>query len=162
MPSSSIHCRIPQQDRIVRLSYRGSAAGNGTERSKQVSVPDVRDWQEQSTSFAALSYYSSSRAPVLAGQTAEYAVVARVTPEFFGVFSAVLSAGRFFTQDESRHGEAGAAIVSDRYAFQHFGDPVHAIGRTLRDCGWIARDHRRLACRTRVSGGCRPVASPGS
>ena len=122
----------PQQDHIVRLSYRASAAGKGTERSKQVSVPDVRDWQEQNTSFAALSYYGTERTPVLAGQTAEYTIVASVTPEFFHVFSAEPVAGRFFTDGDARPAVSGTAIVSDRYAYQHFGDPIHALGRTLR------------------------------
>jgi len=121
----------PKQERIVTLTYEVSSGGE-TERSTQVSVPDVLDWQQQSRSFAALAYYATRRSSVVAGRAADYTVVARVTPAFFDVFTAELSAGRSVTSDESREGGSGAVIVSDRYARQHFGGERQAIGQTIR------------------------------
>ena len=121
----------PKQERIVTLTYEVTSGGE-TERSTQVSVPDVLDWQQQSRSFAALAYYATRRSSVVAGRAADYTVVAHVTPAFFDVFTAELSAGRLVTSDESREGDSGAVIVSDRYARQHFGGERQAIGQTIR------------------------------
>ena len=68
----------------------------------------------------------------MASSVAEYAVVARVTHEFFRVLGAHPSVGRTFTREETEEGGTGAAIVSERYARQTFGDPTRAPGRTLR------------------------------
>jgi len=121
----------PKQERIVTLTYEVTTGGE-TERSTQVSVPDVLDWQQQSRSFAALAYYQTGRRSVVAGRTADYTIVARVTPDLFDVFAARLSAGRFLTSEESRDGGSGAVIVSDRYAREHFGGERQAIGKTIR------------------------------
>src|SRR5262245_22717397 len=121
----------PNPDRIVTLSDVSPSVLSG-DRAQQISVPDFDDWQAESTSFTAMSYYSSSRASVMAGPVAEYAVVARVTDGFFRVFSAQPAVGRLFARDEVRDGAAGAAVISDRYAREHFGDPAKAVGQTLR------------------------------
>ncbi len=122
----------PNPDRIVTLTYVSTGGNAAGDRSRQVSVPDFLDWQEQSSSFDAMAYYSGGRTSVTAGQAAEYAVVARVTEEFFRIFAATPSIGRSFTYEEAREGGAGAVMVSDGYARQQFGDPAQAIGRTLR------------------------------
>ena len=119
-------------DRIVTLTYLSTGGNAAGDRSRQVSVPDFLDWQAQGSSFEAMAYYSGVRTSVMAGPAAEYAVAATVTEEFFRVFAAAPSIGRSFTQEEAREGGAGAAMVSDAYARQQFGDPAQAIGRTLR------------------------------
>jgi MacB-like periplasmic core domain len=119
-------------DRIVTLTYLSTSANASGDRSRQVSVPDFLDWQAQSTSFDAMAYYTRARTSVMARSVAEYAVVATVTEEFFRVFAAQPSIGRSFSHDEGREGGTGAAMVSDRYARQAFGEPAQAIGRTLR------------------------------
>lgn len=119
-------------DRIVTLSYLSTGGNASGDRSRQVSVPDFLDWQAQSTSFDAMAYYTRVRTSVMARSVAEYAVVATVTEEFFRVFAAQPSIGRPFSHEEGREGGTGAAMVSDRYARQEFGEPVQAIGRTLR------------------------------
>jgi putative ABC transport system permease protein len=119
-------------DRIVTLSYISSGANGSGERSRQVSVPDFLDWQAQSTSFASMAYYATARTSVMAGSVAEYAVVSTVTDEFFRVFAAQPSTGRSFGHEEAREGGTGAALISDRYARRQFGEPAHAVGRTLR------------------------------
>ena len=119
-------------DRIVTLTYL-STGGNGSgERSRQVSVPDFLDWQAQSASFDSMAYYTSGRTSVMAGSVAEYAVVTTVTEEFFRVFAGQPSVGRSFSREEAKEGGAGAAIISDRYARQQFGEPARGLGRTLR------------------------------
>ena len=119
-------------DRIVTLSYLPTGASAAGERRRQVSVPDFLDWQAQSTSFDSMAYYTAGSTSVMAGSTAEYAVVATVTHEFFRVLGAQPSIGRVFTREETGEGATGAAIVSERYARQRFGDAARAPGRTLR------------------------------
>jgi len=119
-------------DRIVALTYLPTGANASGNRSRQVSVPDFLDWQAQSRSFEVMAFYRNGRTSVIARSVAEYAVVARVSEGFFGVFAAQPQFGRLFTQDEAREGGTGAALVSDRYAQQQFGVPADAVGRTLR------------------------------
>jgi putative ABC transport system permease protein len=118
-------------DRIVTLSYLSTGGAAAGDRARQVSVPDFLDWQRDSTSFDSMAYYSTGRGPVMTGSVAEYAVVTRVTEEFFRVFDVQPSTGRSFTGEEAREG-TGAAMISDSYARQQFGDPARALGRTLR------------------------------
>lgn len=119
-------------DRIVTLTYLSTGAGASGDRSKQVSVPDFLDWQAQSRSVDAMAYYTRVRTSVIAHSVAEYALVATVTEDFFRVFAVQPSIGRSFSHDEAREGGTGAALVSDRYARQEFGEPAQAIGQTLR------------------------------
>ena len=122
----------PNPDRIVTLTYLSTGGNAAGDRSRQVSVPDFLDWQEQSSSFDAMAYYSGGRTSVTARSGGGYAVVATVTEDFFRIFAATPSIGRSFTHEEAREGGAGAVMVSDGYARQQFGDPAQAIGRTLR------------------------------
>ncbi len=121
----------PKADRIVTLTY-GSSGGFTGERSLAVSLPDFADWQAQAGSFEEMAYYSTGRASVMAGTVAEYAVTSRVTGGFFRIFGVQPSVGRLFGHDEVRDGAAEAAVVSDRYAREQFGDPGRAVGQTLR------------------------------
>jgi predicted permease len=118
-------------DRIVTLSYRSTGGNASGERARQVSVPDFLDWQVQSTSFESMAYYTAGRTSVMAGRVAEYAVVATVTEEFLRVFDGQPAVGRWFSRQEVQEGGAGAAVISDRYARQQFGEPARALGRTL-------------------------------
>ena len=119
-------------DRIVTLTYLSTGGNASGERSRQVSVPDFLDWQAQSASFDSMAYYTSRRTSVMAGSVAEYAVVTTVTEEFFRVFAGQPSVGRSFSREEAKEGGAGAAMISDRYARQQFGEPARGLGRTLR------------------------------
>jgi predicted permease len=121
----------PNADRIVTLTYVSTGQFSG-DRSRQVSLPDFADWQAQAGSFEAMAYYGTGRASVMAGTAAEYAVISRVTGGFFRVLGVQPSIGRLFSGDEVRNGAAGAAVISDRYAREQFGDPARAVGRTLR------------------------------
>jgi predicted permease len=119
-------------DRIVTLTYLSTGGNASGERSRQVSVPDFLDWQAQSASFDSMAYYTSGRTSVTAGSAAEYAVVTTVTEEFFRVFAGQPFVGRSFSREEAKEGGAGAAMISDRYARQQFGEAARGLGRTLR------------------------------
>lgn len=117
-------------ERIVALTYMPTDLRAAGERSRQVSVPDVLDWHRESTSFEAMAYFAGGRTPVMAGPVAEYAFITRVSPEFFRVFAVDPAIGRQLGGDDVPSG--AVAVISDRYAREHFGDPGRAMGRTLR------------------------------
>jgi predicted permease len=125
-------------DRIVTLAYISTLSTvreNQTALSKQVSVPDVLDWHRQSTSFDAMSYYTSRELSVGVGSDAEYARVAAVSPQFFSVFGVQPIAGRFFTSEESKQSATGAALISYAWWQSHFGGDPKALGQTIRAGG---------------------------
>jgi predicted permease len=122
----------PNPDRIVTLTYVSPPENASGDRARQVSIPDFLDWQRDSGSFESMAYYASGRGSVMAGPVAEYAVITRVSEPFFDVLAARPSAGRLFSHEEARQGGSGAAVISDRYARQAFGDPTRALGRIIR------------------------------
>src|SRR5712692_2736206 len=122
-------------DRIATLSNFLRTGEAATTLSKQVSILDVQDWQDQSSSFEAMAFYSSREAAVMPGSTAEYARVARVSPEFFHVFAVEPILGRSFTAEEMKQGSGGALIISYAYWQSHFGGDPRALGQTVRVYG---------------------------
>ena len=122
-------------DRIATLSNFLRTGEAATALSKQVSILDVQDWQDQSSSFEAMAFYSSREAAVMLGSTAEYARIARVSPEFFHVFAVEPILGRSFTAEEMKPGSGGALIISYAYWQSHFGGDPRALGQTVRVYG---------------------------
>ena len=117
-------------ERIVTLSPLWKQSGHS---GGSASAPDFHDWHDQSTAFDAMAYYTyfnSGPMPVSAGQAAEYAEVAAVSPEFFRVFGAQSVLGRLFTPDEWK--KTGAVIVSHSYWQNHLGGNPDALGQTVR------------------------------
>jgi predicted permease len=122
-------------DRIVTLTYTSSYTGGGSpsgDLSRQVSLPDVLDWQRDSQSFDSMAAYTTGRGTVVVSSAAEYAVITRATPQFFRVFRTRPSIGRSFTEDEAKDPGSPVAILAERYARQQFGNAANAIARTLR------------------------------
>src|SRR5262245_37910667 len=122
-------------DRIATLSTSIANREAVTPLGKQVSIPDFQDWHDQSSAFEAMSCYVSRESPVVIGTEAEYARVARVSPEFFRVFTVDPILGRFFTPEEMKPGAAGAVLVSHAFWLAHFGGDVRVLGRPIRALG---------------------------
>jgi putative ABC transport system permease protein len=122
-------------DRIVTLTSSSTVNQGPTPLPKQVSLPDVLDWQRQSTAFEAIAFYTSREAPVARSTTAEYARVATVSPDFFRVLGVEPVAGRFFTAEEMKQGGGGAAMISYAYWQHRFGGDPSAVGQTIRAPG---------------------------
>jgi putative ABC transport system permease protein len=118
-------------DRIVTLSSFATSREARTALSKQVSVPDFQDWDDQSSSFEAMAYYSSREKAVIRGSTAEYARVTSVSPGFFRVFDVDPLVGRSFTGEEMKLGAGGAAMISSTFWQSQFGGDPRALGQTV-------------------------------
>jgi putative ABC transport system permease protein len=120
-------------DRIVVLSER--PASGATRLEEQVSIPNFRDWHDQSSSFEAMAYFGSREIPVMAGATAEYARGTQVGPEFFRVFAVMPIVGHSFTDEELKPGSNGAAMIGYAFWQSHFGRSASALGQTIRVYG---------------------------
>jgi putative ABC transport system permease protein len=120
-------------DRIVTLT---NPLTSGEQTSplavKLVSIPNFQDWRDRGSSFEAMAFYYAWENPVMAGPTAEYAQVAKVSPEFFRVFDVKPILGRFFSDEEAKPGSNGALMISYRYWQSHFNGDPHILGRTIR------------------------------
>ena len=119
--------------RIVTLTSNWG----GNAESKEVALPDFRDWHDQSTAFSAMAYYRSRDAAVRAGSSAEYVHVARVSREFFDVLGVAPVIGRLFSAEEQRSGDSTAALISYSYWQGHFAGNSDALGQTLRVGGGV-------------------------
>jgi predicted permease len=120
-------------DRIVTLTNPLTTGEASSPLAvKLVSIPNFQDWHDQSSSFEAMSFYYSWKNPVMAGSTAEYAQVTKVSPEFFRVFAVEPVIGRFFNAEESKPGSGGALMISYAYWQSHFGGDPGVLGRTIR------------------------------
>ena len=119
--------------RIVALTANWS----GNAESKEVALPDFRDWHDQSAAFSSMAYYRSSDAAVKAGSSAEYVHVARVSEEFFQVLGVAPVLGRSFSAEEQKTGDSTAALISYSYWQSHFGGNSDALGQTLHVSGGV-------------------------
>ena len=120
-------------DRIVALSER--PVSGPTKVAEQVSIPNFRDWHDQSSSFEAMAYFGSREIPVMAGAMAEYARGTQVGPEFFRVFAITPIIGHSFTDEELKPGGNGAAMISYAFWQSHFGGRASALGQAIRVYG---------------------------
>jgi predicted permease len=119
-------------NRIVTLSTADKADRT---RTSYVSAPDFRDWHDRSASFDALAYYKAEETAVTVGAAADYARVARISPEFFRVFAVDPLAGRPFTPEETNAGGSGAILLSHAYWQSRLGGRNDAVGLTIRAYG---------------------------
>jgi putative ABC transport system permease protein len=107
-------------DRIVTISdFTGGASASAS--PEQVSIPDLQDWHDKSSSFEPMAYYGSRESPVMAGATAEHAWATAVGPEYFRVFTVEPLVGRFFTPEGFKPGSDKAVMISYAYWQTHFG-----------------------------------------
>jgi putative ABC transport system permease protein len=118
-------------DRIVTLTYR-SANSEATEFSKNVSIPNFRDWRDQSSSFDAMAYYGSREIAAMPGSEAEYVPAAAVSQEFFRVFGVEPILGRLFSREDAQTGAGGAVLISYAYWMTHFSGGPDVLGRPVR------------------------------
>src|ERR1043165_8904021 len=88
------------QERIVSIQnlWRNSKLRG------QASAPDFHDWHDQARSFDAMAAYAGGQTSVTVGAAADYTVVTRATPEFFGIFGVRPELGRLQSPDEHRDG----------------------------------------------------------
>jgi putative ABC transport system permease protein len=124
-----------QADRIVAV---GNTWTDRKVSMAQMSEPDFDDLHDQSTVFEGLSCYigGGNGDSVVVGKSAEFASLARVSPDFFQVMGTDAAAGRLFTPEEERSG-ALVAVAGNGFWQRRLGGSANAIGSTLRAYGKV-------------------------
>src|SRR5262249_10865389 len=62
----------------------------------------------------------------------DYAIVTRVTPEFYPLMGVKAALGRLPSDEEQRAGGALTVVVSDAFWRSHLGGDASALGKTLK------------------------------
>jgi putative ABC transport system permease protein len=94
----------------------------------RVTGPDAADVREQARNLEAVSLYSGGSLGVQLKDHATYTVVTLADANFTRVFGLVPVAGRLFTDADAKH----AALVSERFARDNFGNAQAAVGQVMR------------------------------
>jgi putative ABC transport system permease protein len=118
----------PDPDRLVSVSTFWRKTG----LRATVSAPDFHDFHDQATTFAAMAAYLRTDSSVSLGGAADYAVVSRVTPEFFAALGARAEIGRLPAGAEQEAGGPLTAVVSHAFWTTRLGGDPAAIGRTVK------------------------------
>ena len=101
-----------------------------------VSVPNFRDWQNDTRSFAAMATVRGGPTTVLGGSEPLRAEAYRVSADFFRVLRPTPLNGRFFAPDDNRPGAAPVAVVSRAFAQRALGG-VDVAGKRIELAGRV-------------------------
>ena len=96
------------------------------------SLPEFRDWKEQSRSFENLAAFQSSDTFLDAGEGTEEVPVGIVTPEMFSLFRVKPIIGRTFTDEETLPGRFRVAVLGQSLWQTRFGSDPNVLGRTVQ------------------------------
>jgi predicted permease len=118
-----------EAERIVAVTNFWTRSGL---RSGTISAPDFHDWKAQSASFKSFAYYQGGENAVTVNDSADYAWVYIVTPEFFDVLGTGAAKGRLLSKDEFTTGGPFAVVISDAFWRRQFNAEDRAIGSTVR------------------------------
>ena len=100
------------------------------------SIPNFRDWQADTRSFAAMATIAGGPTTVLGGTEPLRAEVYRVSADFFRVLRPTPVRGRFFAPDDNRPGAAPVAVVSRAFAERALGG-IEVTGTRLELAGRV-------------------------
>jgi putative ABC transport system permease protein len=92
----------------------------------------IEEWNEQSTTFAAITGYYREDVSETSGDLPEKYRLAHVAPRFLDVWRTDPLIGRAFTPDDSLDGAAPVALVSHRYWVAKLESDPNVLERTVR------------------------------
>lgn len=115
---------IPDAARVVTVE---------SNRFSQLSIPDFRDAQRQTSTFASLAAYRPTTMSVDHGNGAQQVFGYLVTGNYFDLLGVTPALGRFFTpqEDVARDGSPYAVLSHDSWR-QRFGGDPRVAGSTVR------------------------------
>jgi predicted permease len=111
-----------------RLVAVASAVPDGVNRA---SLPDLRDWREQSHRLDAFASYGLASATLTGRGLPERLDAAVVSGNWFSILGVTPQSGRVFTPDDDQPQSAKVAVVSDGFWRSHLGASPAALGQTL-------------------------------
>ena len=122
---------FPEPDKLVALWQVTSVSNRAS-----VSIPNFRDWQSDTRSFAAMATLRGGTTTVLGGAEPVRADVYRVSADFFRVIRPALVTGRLFVAEDNRRGAAPVAVVSRAFAQRVLGG-VDVTGKRVELAGAV-------------------------
>ena len=123
------------RNRLVALWEKNHALGTSIGERVPVSHANFVEWVRQAKSFEDIAGFESVNLNRTGAGEPERIEGARVSPNFFQVFSVNPALGTTFASVASDPGNARTAILSDSYWQTHFGGSRNVIGQpiTLND-----------------------------
>lgn len=119
----------PEPERLVRLFESSTWMGSSTWGS--VSVPNLNDWREQSSTFAALGAYSVGGINLTGGGETVRVPAAYVESGVFKVMGVRPLLGRAFAPEENQPGRDRVAVLGYDLWTRQFGGSAEVIGTTV-------------------------------
>lgn len=117
----------PRSERIVQL-FQIDKDG----KRMSVSVPNFRDWKEQTRSFSSIALSSVAGTITVNGLREPARVTAaNVSGDFFSVFGLHPEIGRVFSANELHPGAAPVAVVSDAFWRRYLDANPGTVGHTI-------------------------------
>lgn len=120
----------PEPAQLVRLFESSIWMGSSTWGS--VSVPNLKDWREQSSTFAALGAYSVGGANFTDSGDTLRVSASYVESGVFDVMSVAPLLGRVITPEENIAGRDRVAVLSHSLWLRQFGADPGVIGREVQ------------------------------
>jgi putative ABC transport system permease protein len=117
---------FPEQERLVDLYETFKPDGFGT-----LSVPNLRDWQQQNTTFAGIAAYASTSFNLQTGDSPQRLQGLHVQANYFDVFGLKPQLGRTFLAGEDEAGHERVVVISDALWRGSFGADANIVGKTL-------------------------------
>ena len=114
-------------DQVVRLWEMEPGYDRGA-----VSVPNLRDWQEQNHVFQEIAAYRTGNFNLQGPESPERVSGAYVTANFFKLIGTQPTIGRGFVLGEDISGHDHVAVIGDVLWNSMFGGDPNAIGRDIR------------------------------
>jgi putative ABC transport system permease protein len=118
----------PESDRIVLLE--GVNPGKGITQSN-MSMPDLADWQSQTTVFEKIAGFISGGSLLTSGDETERVRGASVTSDFFPLFRTNASLGRTLQPDDSQKGKDTVVVLSHGLWERRFGADKNIVGSNV-------------------------------
>ena len=146
----------PEAERLVQV-YTTNRERGWTEVSS--SIPDFRDWREQSETLDLALYYSVG-INLSGGDRPERLSGLRVSATFFDVFGLTSGRGRVFTEAEEVDGADRVAVLSDGIWHRRFGADPSMVGSTVNFDGLPHTIVGILPPRFRLFGGSPDLLLP--
>ena len=120
--------QFPEPERIVL--FQGTTPWHGI-HTKNLSVPDLADWQTQSQSFEQIAAFVTSTWFLENGDETERVRAAGVTPEFFPLFRTNPMHGRLFQPDDFQRGKE-PVVLSYAYWQRRYGGSTAVLNSKIK------------------------------
>jgi putative ABC transport system permease protein len=115
-----------ESDRLILLAETFKPSGQ-----TNVSVPNLRDWQQQNTVFDGIAAYAPGTFNLQAGDTPQHLQGLRVEANYFDVLGIKPQLGRAFLKGEDEAGKERVVVLSDTLWRNSFGADPGIVNKAI-------------------------------